>query len=99
MYTGKQIWHQQYSHKVSDLLRLENDIAREVSERLRAQLPEADRRKMTVGFTTNPDAYRLYLKGSYYTAKFTKDGFNQGVDYLNWACCAVKRVWNKPGCS
>jgi hypothetical protein len=65
--------------------KLQNDIAREVSERLRAQFSEADRRKMTVGSTTNPDAYRLYLKGSYYTAKFTKDGFDYGIHYLNRA--------------
>jgi TolB-like protein len=82
---GKQIWGQQYSRKICDLLQLQNDIAREVSQRLRTQLSEADRQKMTFGSTTNPDAYRLYLKGVYYTAKFTKDGFDQGVDYLNQA--------------
>jgi tetratricopeptide (TPR) repeat protein len=33
----------------------------------------------------NPEAYQLYLKGNYYTSKFTKDGFNKGIDYLNQA--------------
>jgi len=70
---------------VGDLLQVQNDIVREVSQRLRAQLSEADRKKMTLGSTTNPEAYRLYLKGSYYTAKFTKDGFDQGINYLNQA--------------
>jgi TolB-like protein len=82
---GKQIWGQQYSRKIGDLIQLQNDIACEASQRLRTQLSEADRQKMTLGSTTNPDAYRLYLKGAYYTAKFTKDGFDQGVDYLNQA--------------
>jgi hypothetical protein len=38
-----------------------------------------------LGSTTNPDDYQLYLKGRYYTDKFTKDGFNKGSDYLNQA--------------
>ena len=28
---------------------------------------------------------QLYLKGTYYTAKFTQEGFRKGIDYLNQA--------------
>jgi eukaryotic-like serine/threonine-protein kinase len=83
--TGKQVWGQQYTRKVTELLQVQNEISREVSQKLRAQLSEADRRKMTIGSTTNPEAYRLYLKGSYYTNKFSKDGFDKGIDFLNQA--------------
>jgi serine/threonine-protein kinase len=83
VHTGKQVWVQQYVRKVSEPLEVQNDIAREVSPKLQAQLSLADRQKMTLGSTTNPDAYRLYLKGKYYTAKLSKDGFDKGIDYLN----------------
>jgi TolB-like protein len=82
---GKQLWGQQYARTVADLLMVQNDIAREVSQRLRSQLSAADRQKLTLGSTFNPDAYQLYLKGTYYTSKFTKDGFDKGIDYLNRA--------------
>jgi eukaryotic-like serine/threonine-protein kinase len=82
---GKQLWGQQYTRTVGDLLMVQNDIAREVSQRLRSQLSAADRQKLTLGSTSNPDAYQLYLKGTYYTSKFTKDGFDKGIDYLNRA--------------
>jgi serine/threonine protein kinase len=82
---GKQLWGQQYTRKAADLLMVQNDIAREVSERLGSQLSAADRQKLTLGSTSNPDAYQLYLKGSYFSSKYTRDGFNKGIDYLNQA--------------
>jgi eukaryotic-like serine/threonine-protein kinase len=81
---GKQLWGQQYSGKVGDLLRVETDIAREVSQRLRSNHP-ADRQKLAVGSTQNAEAYQYYLKGVHYTFKFTKDGFEKGIDNLNQA--------------
>ena len=85
VHNGKQLWGQQYTRKVADLLMVQNDIAREVSQRLRSQLSAADQEKLTLGSTGNPEAYQLYLKGEHYTNKFTKDGFDKGIDYLNQA--------------
>jgi eukaryotic-like serine/threonine-protein kinase len=82
---GKQLWGEQYNRKVADLLEVQTDIAREVSQRLRSQLSAADQQKLTKGSTDNPEAYQLYLKGKYYTNKFTKDGFGKGIDYFNQA--------------
>jgi serine/threonine protein kinase/TolB-like protein/Flp pilus assembly protein TadD len=82
---GKQLWGEQYNRKVADLLEVQTDIAREVSQRLRSQLSVADQQKLTKGSTDNPEAYQLYLKGKYYTNKFTKDGFAKGIDYFNQA--------------
>jgi eukaryotic-like serine/threonine-protein kinase len=82
---GKQLWGEQYNRKVADLLSVQNDIAREVSQRLRSQLSAADQQKLTKGSTYNPEAYQFYLKGKYYTNKFTKDGFAKGIDYFNQA--------------
>jgi serine/threonine protein kinase len=99
---GKQIWGQRYNRKVADLLMVQNDIAREVSQRLRLQLSDADRQKLTLGSTSNPDAYQLFLKGDYYTGKFTKDGFDKGIDFLtraialdpNYARAYSALAWN-----
>jgi TolB-like protein/Tfp pilus assembly protein PilF len=82
---GKQLWGQQYSRKVADLLMLQNDIAKEVSQRLRSQLSPAEQQKLTLGSTGNPEAYQLFLKGEYYSGRFTKEGFDKGIDYLNQA--------------
>jgi serine/threonine protein kinase/Tfp pilus assembly protein PilF len=81
----KQLWGQQYNRKVADLLALQQDIAREVSQRLRSHLSPSDRRKLTKDATANPEAYQLYLRGQHFTSKFTKDGFNKGVSYFEQA--------------
>src|ERR1700686_2064983 len=82
---GKQLWGEQYNRKLADLLAVQSDIAREVSQRLRSQLSAEDQQKLTRGSTDNPEAYRLYLKGKYYTNKLTKEGFDTGIDYFNQA--------------
>jgi eukaryotic-like serine/threonine-protein kinase len=82
---GKQLWGERYNRKLADLLAVQNEIAREVSQRLRSQLSAEDQQKLTKGSTDNPAAYQLYLKGKYYTNKLSKDGFGKGIDYFNQA--------------
>ncbi len=82
---GKQLWGERYNRKLADLLVVQNEIAREVSQRLRSQLSVEDQKKLTKGSTDNPEAYQLYLKGKYYTNKLSKDGFGKGIDYFNQA--------------
>ena len=84
--SGKQLWGERYNRKLADLLAVQNEIAREVSQRLPArQLSVEDQQKLTKGSTDNPEAYQLYLKGKYYTNKLSKDGFGKGVGYFNQA--------------
>jgi serine/threonine protein kinase/tetratricopeptide (TPR) repeat protein len=82
---GKELWGQQYNRKPDDLLAVQNDIAREVSQRLSGQASAATQQEMSKGSTGNPEAYQLYLKGKFYTDKLTKDGLAKGIDYFNQA--------------
>ncbi len=83
--SGKQLWGEQYNRKMADLLVVQNEIARAVSQRLRSQLTAADQQKLIKGSTDNPEAYQLYLKGKFYTNKLSKEGFATGIDYFNQA--------------
>jgi TolB-like protein/Tfp pilus assembly protein PilF len=82
---GKQRWGQQYNRKLDDLLAVQSDIAREVSQRLGAHPTAETQQRMTKGSTGSPEAYQLYIKGKYYTSQFTKDGLAKGVDFFNQA--------------
>jgi serine/threonine protein kinase/tetratricopeptide (TPR) repeat protein len=82
---GKQLWGEQYNRKLADLLAVQKDIASEISQRLRWQVTADQRRKLATGSTENPEAYQLYLKGKYYTSKFTKEGMEKGLQYFNQA--------------
>ena len=83
--TGDQIWGQQYNGKMADAISLQTQIAGDLSRRLQANFSTADREKLNRGSTTNADAYLLYLKGRYQTAKYTKDGLAKGREYFDQA--------------
>jgi len=82
---GKQLWGERYQRSVTDLLSIQSDIARQVSRRLRSKLMPSDEQQLATGSTENSEAYQLYLKGRYHTAKFTKDDFRKGLDYFQQA--------------
>src|SRR5206468_12300398 len=77
----KVVWSQQYNRKQTDLLTLQSDIARDVSSRLTSKLSGADEAKVTKTYTTNPDAYQLYLKGKYYQSKYNEESYQKAIDY------------------
>ncbi len=83
--TGDQIWGQQYNGKMADTVALQAQIASDVSRRLQANFSTEDREKLNRRSTTNADAYLLYLKGRYQTAKYTKDGLAKGREYFDQA--------------
>jgi serine/threonine-protein kinase len=82
---NKQIWGQHYNRKISDTLAVQEDIAREITDKLRVQLTGEERTRMSKRYTDNPEAYQLYLKGRYYWNKRTVDGFRKAIEFFKQA--------------
>ena len=70
---NKQLWGDHYQRKVSDLLAVQNEIARAISSNLRPTLAGVDRNKLKQRYTDNSEAYQLYLKGRYFWLRFTPE--------------------------
>ena len=83
--TGDQIWGDQYTRTVTEIVSLQNQIARDVSRKLRSRLSGADEQKVAKNYTDNAEAYRLYLKGRYFWNKFTPDDHLKAVEYFKQA--------------
>jgi len=81
----KVVWSRQYNRKQSDIVTLQSEIALDVSSKLKTKLSGADEAKIAKTYTTNPEAYQLYLKGNYYRTKYTEEGYKKGVDYYRQA--------------
>jgi TolB-like protein/tetratricopeptide (TPR) repeat protein len=81
----KVVWSETYNRKQSDLVTLQTDIARDVSGKIKTKLSGADEAKVTKTYTTNPEAYQLYLKGNFYQAKYTEEGYQKAVEYYQRA--------------
>jgi TolB-like protein len=82
---NKVVWSQQYNRKQNDLVTLQTDIARDVSNRLKTKLSGAEEARVTKTFTTNPEAYQLYLKGNFHRTKYTEEGYRKGIEYYEKA--------------
>ncbi len=98
---GKLLWGERFNRRLADLLAIQDDIATEVSRRL-TSLSSSDQRRLRRGSTDNPQAYQLYLKGMYFTAKFTLEGFDRGRAFFqqslaidsNYALAWDGLAWN-----
>jgi serine/threonine protein kinase/TPR repeat protein len=80
-----QLWGKQYNQKLNNLVSLQTEIARDVSDNLKAKLTHADEQKLTKTYTANPEAYRLYLQGRYFWNKRTEKDISKSIDYFNRA--------------
>ena len=56
------LWAEKYDRKLTDVLRVESEIAKAIAETLRARLSGSEQRAIATRPTTNPDAYVLYLR-------------------------------------
>jgi Tfp pilus assembly protein PilF len=82
---GSQLWGEQYNRKLTELVAVQNEIARDVSRTLRARLSGADEQKLTKDYTANVEAYQLYLKGRYHLLKLIPSEIQKGISYFQQA--------------
>lgn len=82
---NRHVWGAQYNQKLTDLLAMQEEIARQMSEKLRLKLTDAEQMIVTKRHTANPEAYQLYLKGRYYWNKRTAGAIHKAIDYFQQA--------------
>jgi eukaryotic-like serine/threonine-protein kinase len=80
-----EIWGNQYTGKSADLLALQSQIAKDVSDQLRLRLTSAEEKRATAESTASPEAYQLYLKGRYFFNKRTGNDLKKSIEYYNQA--------------
>ena len=83
--TNRNLWNERYKRKVEDALTVEQEIAEEVSARLREHLSGAQKAEVHKGETRNAEAYGLYLKGRYEWDKRTPEGLEKSKHYFQQA--------------
>jgi len=78
--TGAQLWGDQYQRPFADLLIVQEDITREITDALRLHLSGDERRQLAKRYTQNPEALKLYLEGRHYWNRRTAEGMQKSVD-------------------
>jgi serine/threonine protein kinase/Flp pilus assembly protein TadD len=80
-----QLWGQQYDRKFSEIQAVQEDIARQVSEKLHLRTTRDEQKRLTKRYTENTEAYQLYLKGRYYWNRRTADLLVKANEYFRQA--------------
>jgi len=82
---GEALWGEQYDRDLAELFAVHDDIAREVSARLRVKLTGEDTTRLTKRYTENVEAYQLYVRARRWCEKRSVEGFKRAAEYLTRA--------------
>jgi TolB-like protein/Tfp pilus assembly protein PilF len=82
---NSRLWGGQYNRKIADILNVQQDITREISESLRQTITGEGQRQIARRNTENPEAYQLYLRGRYFWYRRTEEGLRKSIEYYEQA--------------
>lgn len=82
---GSQLWGQQYNRTPSDILAIQEEIAKAISESLKFELTHNDQISLTKQSTHNIEAYNLYLRGRYFWSKYSKEWVLKAIEVFKQA--------------
>ena len=82
---GSQLWGEQYNRKLENILTVQQDIAKEIAEKLRARFSDEEAKRVTENNTQNSQAYQHYLKGRFLWNKRTLEDIRKAIPYFQQA--------------
>lgn len=82
---GSQLWGEQYNRTPSDILAIQDEIAKAICDSLKFKLTHQERNRIAKQPTENTEAYNLYLRGRYFWNKYNKDWVLKGIDAFKQA--------------
>jgi adenylate cyclase len=82
---NSQMWGQQYNRKLADVFAVQEEIAKEVSEKLRLKLTAAERQQLAKRPTENLKAFQYYMQGRSYTQRRTREDLLEAIRYCEKA--------------
>jgi len=82
---NKQLWGEQYERRLADMLSVQREIAREITNNLRPTLSGVEQSRMNKQMTASSEAYELYLKGRFYWNKRTPSDLQKAISLFEEA--------------
>ena len=82
---GSQLWGEHYNRSPSDILAIQAEIAKAITESLKFKLTSSDRISLARRPTENFEAYNLYLRGRYFWNKYSKEWVLKAIEVFQKA--------------
>jgi TolB-like protein/DNA-binding winged helix-turn-helix (wHTH) protein/lipoprotein NlpI len=83
--TDRHIWAESYERDESDIIFLQNEVARDIAQNIRLSLDPADRERLAVLRKTDPQAHDDYLRGRFHWARRTAGQLKMAIQYFQKA--------------
>ena len=82
---NSQIWGQQYNRKLADVFAVQEEMAKEISEKLRLKLTGVERQQLAKRPTENLKAFQYYMQGRAYRQRSTHEDLVTAIHYYEKA--------------
>jgi TolB-like protein/Tfp pilus assembly protein PilF len=82
---GSQLWSQSYDRELKDIFAVQEEIAKEISEKLRLKLTGAERQQLAKRPTENLKAFQYYMQGRTYSQRRTREDLLRAIRYYEKA--------------
>jgi serine/threonine protein kinase/Tfp pilus assembly protein PilF len=81
----RNIWNDSYERELSDILTLQREMARAITEEIEIRLSPEEEARLDRADSVDPDAYVAYLRGRYFWNQRTEEGYRKAIDYFQQA--------------
>jgi TolB-like protein len=81
----RHLWAQSYDCPITEILPVQNRIARSIAEAVQAALTPKDLARLSRTEPVNPEAHLAYLKGRYHLSQWTRESVARGFELLQRA--------------
>jgi len=82
---GYHLWSEKYDRDMADIFAIQDEISLAIVDKLKVHLLGEEKSKIVKRHTEDPEAYNLYLKGLYFLSKWSEEGTQRGLEYIQKA--------------
>ena len=86
--TNSQLWSETYDRELRDVLTLQNEIAKAVTQAVQIKLTSQEQTRLAGSRQIDPKAYDYFLRGKYYLGRQSKEDNQKAIENLDKAVAA-----------
>ena len=88
----KQVWGERFNRPSADIFEVEDEIARQIVEKLRLKLSGDEKRRSPIDPPNDPVAYDLYLKARHHWSRRTPESIRRAIRVPGGGDCSRRRT-------
>jgi TolB-like protein/Tfp pilus assembly protein PilF len=79
------IWGERYNRKFDEIFAVQDEISKEISDKLQLRVTGEEKKLLTKRYTENIEAYKWYIQGSFHWKRRTHQDLQKAIDFFEKA--------------